>query len=214
MVGMTADSNLAEGKEPRFIRLRLDQIHVSRSVFQWMDDAGFYPMSVPSITKQALPFLQFIQPILVSSGHNYTSRESSKKNSHTLVAGRRTFQILSEQLTRKSKIWVMRIGHDESENPSWEAMDILSSVLLRRPDDETKSLIAAALHKDDDFSAIAGNFVDISNTHKISSLLGMSRSTFNRTIQSLDENKFKKTKNTAGSGTTLGIAEDGDLVDE
>lgn len=213
MVGMTADSNLAEGKEPRFIRLRLDQIHVPRSAFRWIDDAGFYPMSVPSVTQQALPILQFIQPILVSSGHNYPSRESSKKNSYTLVAGRRTFQLLLEHFTRKSKIWVIHIGLDESETNSWEAMDILSSMLLRRPDDETKTLIAAALYKDDDFSASSGNFVDVSNTHKISSLLGMSRATFNRAIKSVDEMALKKLKTAAEAKTTLGIVDD-DLVDE
>lgn len=211
---MTADLNLADGKEPRFIKLSLHQIQVPLGTFRWTHDAGFYPMATPAISKQALPMLQFIQPILVVPADNNIASDN-KNNRYTLLAGRRTFQLICEHLSRKSRIWVIRVGHGHFDPDSCEVLDILSTILLRRPDDGAKAMIAAALHKDEVFSAITRNFVDISTTHKIAGLLGMSRATFNRVTKSVQGiATSNKSEYESVEKTTLGLSEDDELVDE
>lgn len=207
-----ADSNIANGKSPQFIRISIDQIDIPESAFGgWTNDSGFYPMSVPSITEKALPVLQFIQPILVAL--KKTNSQPDAKKSYTLLAGRRTLQLMSEQLSRKSKIWAIRIENELPDAQSWEAMDMLSVLLLRRPDDETKALLAHKLHHEKELSSVAKNYLDIATTQQISDLLGMSRATFNRAIKEVSKHESSRKKVDISEKTTLGLDKNSDPVD-
>lgn len=210
----SSDSNLAAGKAPQFIRISIDQIDIPRSNFgEWTNDGGYYPMSVPSVTKEALELLQFIQPILVARAGKKNQPDSKNKEIYTLLAGRRTLQLLIEQLTLKSKIWTIRIENKLSDDKPWEVMDMLSTLLLRRPDEATKALLAHKLHHEKGLHDVAQNFLDITNTNKISSLLGMSRATFNRAIKEVAKHEAEKKEVDISQKTTLGLAGDSEPKD-
>lgn len=197
---------MAVGKAPYFIRLSIDQIVIPRSSFGgWTNDSGFYPMSVPAVTKEALPILQFIHPIIVVPDKNKKQSDLSDKESYKLLSGRRTLQLLTEQLSRKSRIWAIRIDIEEGKWKSWEAMDRLSTLLLQRPDDATKALLAHKLHHDEGFASVARNFLDIATTQKIADLLGMSRASFNRASNEVKKHEAEKIESDITQKTTLGL---------
>lgn len=199
---------MAVGKTPHFIRLSIDQIDIPRSAFGgWTNDNGFYPMSVPAVTKETLPILQFIQPIVVAPEKKKKQSNLSGKERYTLFSGRRTLQLLTEQLSRKTKIWVIRIDNDLCDAKAWEAMDRLSTMLLQRPDEATKALLAHKLYRDEEFSSAAQNFLDIATTQKIADLLGMSRASFNRASNEVKKHEAEKIESDITQKTTLGLTD-------
>ncbi len=203
------DSGTSHNKSPQFIKLAIEQILVPHSNYEWMDEGNFYPMAVPAVKKQALDLLQLLQPILVvPSGKQITKSSKRGIPTYKLLAGRRTLQLISEQMPRQTKILVVCMEDKHIDTKSLEVMDFLCSILLRRPDDETKTLLATALLADVEFSKAASNSLDVSTTQKISSMLGISRATLHRITTNPRRIMATRTNSPADIKTTLGIIGD------
>lgn len=203
------DNEISPIKTPQFIRIAIEQIRVSQSTFNWMDEGNFYPMSIPSVKKQALDLLQLLQPILVVPlGKQLTNSAKKEMPVYSLVAGRRTLQLISEQMPRQTKVRVIKMGDNPFDTGSYEIMDFLCSVLLRRPDDETKTMLAASLLEDTEFKNAALNFIDVSTQQKIASMLGISRASLNRLTTSHRQKIATPASTSAYLKTTLGIIRD------
>ncbi len=197
---------ILQDKVPRFIRLSIDQIRVPNCNFEWIDNGNFYPMSVPAVKEPVLPLLQLLQPILVvSAGTQVTEKSKKEIPVFDLVGGRRTLQLTAELKPRQTKVQAVLLGDQHLDIKSLEVMDLLCSVLLRRPDDETKTLLASALLEDSEFSDVASNFLDVSTAQKIADMLGISRATLHR-ITTEPRQKLATLANApANAKTTLGI---------
>lgn len=121
------------------------------------------------------------------------------------MGGRRTLQLIAEQKPRQTKIQAILLGDEHLDVKSLEVMDLLCSVLLRRPDEETKTLLASALLENAEFSDVASNFLDVSTAQKIADMLGISRATLHR-ITTEPRQKLATLANApANTKTTLGI---------
>lgn len=200
------DTETTHKKAPRFIQLAIEKIHVPRSTFKWMDEGNFYPMAVPSVKKQTLDLLQLLQPIVVvPSGKETTGNSKREMPVYTLIAGRRSLQLIAEQVPRQTKILVICIEENPTDAKSYEVMDFICSILLRRPDDETKTLLASALLEDKEFLGEASNFLDVSTTEKVASMLGISRATLHRITTTPRRIMATRTNSPEDIKTTLGI---------
>jgi hypothetical protein len=111
-------------------------------------------------------------------------------------------------MPRQTKILVVCMEDKHIDTKSLEVMDFLCSILLRRPDDETKTLLATALLADVEFSKAASNSLDVSTTQKISSMLGISRAALHRITTNPRRIMATRTNSPADIKTTLGIIGD------
>lgn len=173
---------LPSERPPRFIRVSVDQIRVPLSTFMWAENANFYPMSIPSVKESALGLIQFLQPILVRKSDEVTGESNQTKPVYTLVGGRRTFQLIAEQKRRQTEISVLLLQDELLDTKSMEVMDILCSILLNRPDDQTKALLAYGLRKDVDFSQVASKLIVSSKIEDVANLLCMDKSSVHRIL--------------------------------
>ncbi len=101
-----SNKQVLQGTYPRIIQLSFEQISVPISTFNWIDNSNFFPMSVPAVKKDTLPLLQLLQPILVVDTGQQINIQSKKSKVplYELVGGRRTLQLIGEQMPRQSKI--------------------------------------------------------------------------------------------------------------
>lgn len=100
---------------------------------------------------------------------------------YSLLAGRRTLQLLLEQFPRDYKTWALCVGKEDFPDVSdLEVLDTLLFKLLCRPDGDDLSVIAAALKEDSELREVANRYVDVSNDEAIGNLVGMSRTGLHR----------------------------------
>ena len=176
----------------------------------WTEKANFYPMSVPSVKDPALRLIQFLQPVLVRRSDEVESRQT--KLPYTLIGGRRTFQLITEQKPRQTEISVLLLEDELLDTKTMEVMDILCSVLLNRPDDQTKNLLVYGLRKDSDFSKVASNFIESSRIEDVANLLCMDRSSVHRILSDpFCKNLADQANVNLNAGISLGDALDDDI---
>lgn len=189
-----SNKQVLQGKDRQFIQLSIEQISVPRSTFNWIDNSNYFPMSIPAVKKDALSQLQLLQPILLVDTGKQINIESKKSKVplYELVGGRRTLQLICEQMPPQTKIQATLLSKEYLDNKqSLEALDFLCSVLLHRPDEATKALLASALLDDTKFKKEASRFLNASNTKEIETLLGISHATLHR-ITNQPRQKLKK----------------------
>ncbi len=204
-----SNKQVLQGTCPRIIQLSFEQISVPISTFNWIDNSNFFPMSVPAVKKDTLPLLQLLQPILVADTGQQINIQSKKQKVplYQLLGGRRTLQLIGEQIPRQPKIQATLLSKEYLDNKqSFEALDFLCSVLLRRPDEATKALLASALLDDTKFSKEASRFLDASNAQKIAKILGVSHATLHRITKEPRQKLVKLLQPSPNTQTTLGFA--------
>lgn len=205
-----SNKQILKGKDPQFLRLSVEQIRVARSTFRWIDYGNYFPMSMPAVKGDALPLLQLLQPILVVDTDKKISIDPKKKDVplYELVGGRRTLQLICEQKPRQTKIHATLLSKEYIDyKQSLEALDFLCSVLLRRPDEATKALLASALLEDTEFFNEASRFLDVSREKKIADMLGVSLATFHRITKEPRQKLVNLLNKSAKTQTTLGFAQ-------
>lgn len=195
---------------PKFIWVAIDQVRVKPTSFAWTDDGNFLPMSIPAVKRPALDLLQLVQPIIVTNETSQAGSESKKKSKHqyNLLAGRRSLQLLTEQNSCDTKIRVILFNEHSMDNKTLEVMDILSSTLLRRPDDATLALLAFGLIEDRSFRQVATTLLDSSKIEDVAILLGKSKSTIHRLLSEEFCTRLRNKSPSPESKASLGDALD------
>lgn len=169
---------------PQLIKISLTEIQVDEAnpIFELQNRLRHLPQAVPSLNETALDLLTLVQPLQVIK---YEKDDDSGRTSFKLIGGFRTYQLLLEQRSMKALVWALLHPQQDAANEALlAAMDVVVKV-LQRPDDLDLGLLAKALHDDKELRSIVENLVPISTDEKLSLILGMSRSSLNRNIQSI-----------------------------
>lgn len=167
---------------PRLIKISLGEIHIDSAhpIFLLQSRLRHLPQAVPPTTETALDLLTLVQPLQV-----ITYKQDDGSSTFKLIGGFRTYQLLVEQRSKKTQTWALLHPQQDSVSETLlAAMDVVVKI-LQRPDDLDIGLIAKTLHDDKELRSIVENLAPISTDEKLALVLGMSRSSLNRHIQSV-----------------------------
>lgn len=167
-------------RNPRFQRIRLDQIEPDLSLdIRSLSHLRYVTTTVPSILPDAIDLLQVIQPLIVIE----KSRLGDECRSYSLLAGRRTYQLMLEHLPRKSrdKVWALLLPKEfKYGSEAIRAFDSVITKVILHPDDADLAQIGAMLLEDAPLRSSLSKFIDVSSDSKIADYLGYSKATLHR----------------------------------
>jgi hypothetical protein len=168
--------------QPRLISLRLSDIEFDSNAPFCKLQAALAHISqlIPSVTQQTLQVLELAQPLLV------VRVEKKDKRCYRLVGGYRTFQLLSEQVSRGRKTWAVLLPDmDETTEARLAAFDAVISKLLLRPNGKDLAVIAATLQGDVKLRQDATSLMALGTDNELAAALGMSRTTLHRQTEAV-----------------------------
>jgi hypothetical protein len=169
--------------QPSLISLRLSDIEFDcNAPFCKLQAAlGHISQLVPTVTQQALKVLELAQPLLV------VRVEKKDKRCYRLVGGYRTFQLLSEQVSRSRKTWAILLPDmDETTEARLAAFDAVISKLLLRPNGKDLAVIASTLQRDEKLRQDATSLMALGTTdNELAAALGMARTTLYRQTEAV-----------------------------
>jgi hypothetical protein len=137
------------------------------------------PQSIPTVREEALSLLPLLQPLVV---REEPGGATSNARRYTLLAGRRTLQLLLERYSRDHRTWALCVAND-APLPNKDELELLDTLLIKlicRPDPDDLALIATALKSDQVLRSEAGRYVDVTSDAAIGRLVGMSRTAMHR----------------------------------
>ncbi|OIR16824.1 hypothetical protein GALL_26440 [mine drainage metagenome] len=169
-------------------------------------------MSVPSVKEASLNLIQFFQPIVVSPTYGEVVSESKKtKPLYNLVGGRRTLQLIAEQCSRDARICAVLLEDNSFDKKTMEALDVLNSILLRRPNDASMALLAFGLLEDAEFREAVSTILDANRVEDVATLLGKSKATVHRMVSADLRNRLRKRSNASHQDSDASLGEALDL---
>ena len=177
------ENNVLELKV-RFLRIPLSQISldINKAAARLQSELHYLSRHCPIVREPALPYLQLLQPIMVTA--NKVKSMLPSNQSYQLIAGLRTFQLYCEHSNRQKKCKILCIdGLSDQDIEYFQVLDSVAIKLLQHPSDIDIAWIAKTLKENKKLRKRVDMFLPVANDDQLAKTMGMGRTNLTEKIQ-------------------------------